>query len=134
MEAREHAIRAEAEARVAAHLGRDLIKRRLFRFLLEGARRHVKNRENLRFARTRAFGLVRRIIVAMGRRLVETGRLAAATDVFYLEIGELIAFARGTATTTDLAGLAAVRAAEFARHRAPPPRPASASGRPAPPT
>ena len=118
MEAREHAIRADAEAKVAAHLGRDLIKRRLFGFLLAGARRHVKNRENLRFARTRAFGLVRRIIVAMGRRLAEAARLDDATDVFYLEIGELIGFARGTATTTDLRGLAAVRKAEYARHRA----------------
>lgn len=118
MEAREHAIRADAEARVAAHLGRDLVKRRLFGFLLAGARRHVKNRENLRFARTRAFGLVRRIIVAMGHRLAEAARLDDATDVFYLEIGELIGFARGTATTTDLRGLAAVRKAEFARHRA----------------
>ncbi len=118
METREHAIRAAAEAEVAQQLGRDLVKRRLFRFLLEGARRHVKNRENLRFARTRAFGLVRRVVVAMGHRLHETGHLATPTDVFYVEINELIGFARGTATTTDLRGLVAVRQAEFARHRA----------------
>jgi pyruvate,water dikinase len=56
----------------------------------------------------------------MGRRLHETGLLDAATDVFYCEINELIAFARGTATTTDLRGLVAVRKAEFAGHRAAP--------------
>ncbi len=120
MDARERAIRAAAEEQVRAALGRDPIKRRLFRFLLAGARRHVKNRENLRFARTRAFGLVRRIVVAMGQRLVDAGRLDDRADVFHLEIGELIAFARGTTTTTDLRGLAAVRRAEYARHRAAP--------------
>jgi pyruvate,water dikinase len=125
MDTREHAIRAAAEARVDAALGRDPVKKRLVRFLLAGARRHVKNRENLRFARTRAFGLVRRVIVSMGRRLAESGRIDDAADVFHLEINELIGFARGTATTTDLRGLAAVRKAEFARHRvaaAPPER------------
>jgi rifampicin phosphotransferase len=123
METRERAIRAAAEARVLGVLGRDPVKRRLFRLLLEGARRHVKNRENLRFARTRAFGLVRRILVAAGRRLAEAGRLDEPADVFYLEIGELVGFARGTATTTDLRGLAAVRKAEYARHRAAAPPP-----------
>jgi len=119
MDARERVIRAAAEATVDAAVTNP-IKKRLFRFLLGNARRHVKNRENLRFARTRAFGLVRRLVVTMGKRLAETGRLDEASDVFYLEIGELIGFARGTATTTDLRGLAAVRKAEFARHRAAP--------------
>lgn len=118
MDAREHAIRAAAETTVTAAL--TPLQRPMFRFLLNNARRHVKNRENLRFARTRAFGLVRRIVVAMGKRLAETSRLDDAHDVFYLELGELIGFARGTATTTDLRGLAAVRKAEFARHRAAP--------------
>jgi pyruvate,water dikinase len=54
----------------------------------------------------------------MGHRLAESGHLDAPTDVFYVEINEIIAFARGTATTTDLRGLVAVRKAEFTRHRA----------------
>ncbi len=118
MDVREREIRAAAERTVEAQLGG--VRLRMYRFLLANARRHVKHRENLRFARTRAFGLVRRLVVAMGKRLAEAGRLDAAADVFYLELGELIGFARGTATTTDLRGLAAVRKAEFDRHRASP--------------
>ncbi len=118
MEAREKAIRADAEVRVRGALGPG--RRQLFDWLLARARMHVKNRENLRFARTRAFGLVRRLVVAMGERLAAAGRLAAASDVFYLEIGELVAFARGTATTTDLAGLVDVRKREYAGYRAEP--------------
>jgi rifampicin phosphotransferase len=117
MEAREGRIRREAEEKVRAAL-KSPVRRRMFEFLVAGARRHVKNRENLRFARTRAFGLVRRLVVQMGNRLVAAGQLDALGDVFYLEINELIAFARGTGTTTDLRGLARVRKAEFAAHRA----------------
>jgi rifampicin phosphotransferase len=118
METRERRIRAEAEARARAHLGRNPARRRSFDWLLGRARLHVKNRENLRFARTRAFGLVRRLVLAMGARLAEAGRLDRADDVFYLEIAELIAFSRGTGTTTDLRGLVEVRRREFAGHRA----------------
>ncbi len=118
MEAREKKIRADAEARARAALGP--ARRRLFAWLLARARMHVKNRENLRFARTRAFGLVRRLVVAMGQRLAAAGRLANPTDVFYLEIAELVSFARGTATTTDLAGLVAVRKREYDGYRAEP--------------
>ncbi len=123
LETRERKIRSDAEARAHAALRRRPDRRRLFDWLLGKARLHVKNRENLRFARTRAFGLIRRLVVAMGQRLAEAGRLDRADDVFYLEIGELIGYARGTATTTDLRGLAGVRRREFERHRAAAPLP-----------
>ncbi|HUH05616.1 MAG TPA: PEP/pyruvate-binding domain-containing protein [Kofleriaceae bacterium] len=117
MEVRERRIRDQAETAVRAKL-RNPARRKLFEWLLTRTRQHVKNRENLRFARTRAFGLVRRLAVAMGERLVAAGRLDAVHDVFYLEVGELVAFSRGTATTTDLRGLAAVRRREYAGYRA----------------
>ena len=114
---RESGIRAAAEKAANAGLEWRPDRRKLFDFLLAGARRHVKGRENLRFARTRAFGLVRRLVLAMGARLVEAGVLDMADDVFYVEIPELIAFARGTGTTTDLRGLAAVRKREYDGYR-----------------
>lgn len=118
LETREKGIRADAERTARKGLGWRPDRKRLFQFLLDGARRHVKGRENLRFARTRAFGLVRRIVLAMGDRLVEARTLDDRDDVFYLEVPELIAFARGTGTTTDLRGLAAVRKREYAGYRA----------------
>lgn len=118
LETREAALRIAAESKVAEALRRRPDRRRIFNWLVAGARRHIKHRENLRFARTRAFGLVRRLVVSMGDRLVEAGKLDRSEDVFYLEMNELVAFARGTATTTDLRGLAAVRRAEYDRLRA----------------
>ena len=52
-----------------------------------------------------------------GRRLEAIGRIDDARDVFYLEVGEILAFNDGTATTTDLRSLAAVRKKEFSTYK-----------------
>jgi phosphohistidine swiveling domain-containing protein len=62
------------------------------------------------------------IALELGRRLTALDCLGHARDVFYLEWDEMIAFVEGRATTTDLAGLVAVRRREFEQHaRAPEP-------------
>ena len=112
-------IREHAEARAFGSL-RSPWKRAAFRFVLKRARIGVRNRENMRFARTRIFGLVREVVRAMGRRLAEEGILEAADDVFYLGLDELWDYVKGTALTTDLRGLAALRRKEFDAYRAEP--------------
>ncbi len=73
------------------------------------ARARVRDRENLRFERTRVFGRVRSLFLEMGRRLAAAGLLAQPRDVFYLEVGEVLGLIDGTATTNNPAGLAALR-------------------------
>ena len=59
---REQEIRHNAEKIV-----KEKIKNPLFGFILKNARLRVKNRENLRFERTRLFGLVREIFLEFGK-------------------------------------------------------------------
>lgn len=80
--------------------------------LLGWAKRRVRDRENLRFERTRVFGRVRRIFLAMGERLTAAGLLDAPRDIFYLETGEVLGLADGTATTGDVKSLVALRKRE----------------------
>jgi pyruvate,water dikinase len=87
----------------------------IFRRVLRHARHRVRDRENLRFERTRLFGRVRRIFVEMGRRFYADGLLAAPRDIFYLTLDEALGFGDGTSATTDLRGLVALRRAEFER-------------------
>lgn len=118
-------LRTAAERRVREVLGGGLLRRALFRWILRNARARLRDRENLRFARTRVFGRVRRLFVEVGKRLHALGVLDAPRDVFYLEVDEVLGFVDGTATCVDLRGLATVREAEFARYRrmqAPPER------------
>jgi pyruvate,water dikinase len=113
----EQKLRGGAEARVAARLARKPVRRALFRWVLCNARARVRDRENLRFERTRVFGRCRAIFVELGKRLHALGRLDEARDIFYVETEEALGFCEGTATLTDLAAAARVRKAEFARYR-----------------
>ena len=110
--------RQQAEARVEQILSGHPLRRWLFNRVLRQARARVRDRENLRFERTRLFGRVRKIVVELGRRLHAIDALTSPADVFYLELPELLGYIDGTATTTNLKGLIAVRQAEFAGYAA----------------
>lgn len=116
MEEREQRIRRDAEARAfaAVRAKRGLLpKAWIFRRVLENARLGVKNRENLRFARTRIYGLLREMLRAVGEDFAEAGLLDHAGDVFYLTLDEVWDYVKGRAVTTNLRGLAALRREEF---------------------
>jgi rifampicin phosphotransferase len=113
-------VRAAAEATVRSRLGG--LRRRFFFSVLRQARTRIRDRENLRFERTRVFGAVRRIFLGIGARLAEAGRLDGPRDVLYLRVDEIFAHLDGTGVTADLRGLATLRRAEFAAYeRAPAP-------------
>jgi pyruvate,water dikinase len=111
-------LRSESRARVEAALRGHPLRRAIFSGVLKHARRRVRDRENLRLERTRLFGRVRRIFLEIGKRLEAVDRLDDSRDIFYLEVDEVLAFADGRATTTDLRGLVAVRKREFERYAA----------------
>ncbi|WP_416886688.1 PEP/pyruvate-binding domain-containing protein [Marinospirillum sp.] len=88
----------------------------IYAWVLRHARARVRDRENLRFERTRVFGRVRRIFVELGRRFYAEGHLQHPRDIFYLEVDEVLGFVQGTATTWNLKGLVALRQAEYAAY------------------
>ncbi|MEO7599030.1 MAG: PEP/pyruvate-binding domain-containing protein [Opitutus sp.] len=116
----ESKLRAEAELRVADRLANQAVRRWVFGWVLKHARVRVRDRENLRFERTRLFGRVRRICVALGQQLHSSGTLADPRDVFYLTTDELLGFIEGTTVTKDFRSLTALRQREFAEYRGKP--------------
>ena len=116
LERREQEKRARAEATARQRLGFGP-RRWHYWWVLKQARKHVKNRENMRFARTRTYGLLREILNRIGRIYEERGVLDHWHDVYWLQLDEVLGFIDGTATCTDLRGLAAVRKVEFQRFR-----------------
>lgn len=93
------------------------LKRWVFSFVLEQAKERIKQRENLRFLRTRVFGRVRRIFVEVGQRLQTAGLLNDARDIFYLEVEEVLACIEGTSTCMNLAAMVLLRKPEFAQYK-----------------
>jgi pyruvate,water dikinase len=106
-----------AEERVGGALRWHPIRRLLFRSILENTRARVRDRENLRYERTRLFGHARRIFVELGRRFREMDLLDDPRDMFYLEVQEILGYIEGTATCSDFRKLAELRRAEFDRYR-----------------
>jgi pyruvate,water dikinase len=102
-----------AHQRVSEALRGHPFRRVAFAWIVKQARARVRDRENLRFERTRVFGHVRRIFREMGDRFSALGLLEEPWDICYLEVEEVLGFVSGTATTTDLRGLVRVRKAEY---------------------
>jgi pyruvate,water dikinase len=81
--------------------------------LLKWTMRRVRDRENLRYERTRIFGRARRLFLAIGRRLHSLGLLDDPRDVFLLTVDEVLGSIEGFGTSADLMGLADVRRREM---------------------
>ncbi|KAG0309107.1 hypothetical protein BGZ98_005219 [Dissophora globulifera] len=111
LDQREQQIRSAAEALVHQKLkGTQLL---MFMWLLRNTRRVVKHRENLRFARSKVFGVMRRIFRGMGHQLVQLGALEEERDVFFLTTEELLSYVDGRAVSRDLKALTALRKTEY---------------------
>jgi pyruvate,water dikinase len=94
-------------------------KRMTARWLLQWAKARVRDRENLRFERTRLFGRVRRIFLAMGARLTEAGVLAHPRDVFCLTVEELLgAVERADGAGSGVADIRSLAARRLAENKA----------------
>lgn len=115
MEARTHQAETNAQAvglRMRALFAGRPLKRRIAAGLTGWAKTRVRDRENLRFERTRLFGRVRRIVRASGRRLTEAGVLGAEEDIFLLTVEEWLGSVEGGVPDRGLKALVEVRRAE----------------------
>jgi phosphohistidine swiveling domain-containing protein len=83
-------LRLRAEAACNAALRGKPVKRWLLRSTLNRARDLVSARENLRFERTRGFGMVRRMFSALGERWAADGLIPLARDIFHLDLSEIL--------------------------------------------
>jgi phosphohistidine swiveling domain-containing protein len=108
-------VRAEAEKRLAQL---KFWQRPLFGWVLDEARRHVRDRENMRFQRARVFGVLRRLFNALGGQWAQAGLIERPSDIYYLTVSDIWDFVEGTATVQNLSGLVALRRAEQVGHAA----------------
>jgi pyruvate,water dikinase len=87
----EENLRSIAEEKLNKILIRKPLKRFWFNYILKKARDLVSNRENLRYERTRGFGMVRKMFTALGQELYKKGNIKKPRDVFYMELDEVLA-------------------------------------------
>ena len=111
--ARQRTIVAERDARTEETARSfDPLRRKLFRVLLGWAQRFGPYREQALFYMGAGWPTLRRLALESGRRLVESGSLLAAEDIFFLETPEI-----GAAITARATGQARPDLARLARER-----------------
>jgi phosphohistidine swiveling domain-containing protein len=88
-------------------------KKLLFNWVLKHARAAVKNRENLRFLRSKSFGISRRIFRAMAYHLHQLDVVETENDTFYLTYREIFDFIDGKSEFLNLKDVAKIRREEF---------------------
>jgi len=108
--------RANAEAKVNECLSGSPVRRFIFSATLKLARARVRDRENLRFERTRVYGRVRAIFVEIGHRLRELDVFNDADDIFFLSVDEITGIVRGTGISSRVSALVDCRRQEFAEY------------------
>ncbi|XP_065909543.1 rifampicin phosphotransferase-like isoform X2 [Dysidea avara] len=115
MEKRESEIRKEAENVIQSTLR--IHKRIFYNWVLFHARKGVKHRENLRFARTKIWGVIRNLFRGVGLNLYKLGIIKEKEDVFYLTVDELYAHVEGRSVTNNLAGIVELRKSEWTSYK-----------------
>lgn len=109
----EEELRKNAEQELNKALRNNIFKKWSLKRTLRNARELVSSRENLRYERTRAFGIVREIFSHMGKKFYAEGIIEQSRDIFYLTKDEIFAFIEGTAVTQNVKALIALRKKEF---------------------
>ncbi|UDQ98810.1 PEP/pyruvate-binding domain-containing protein [Lentisphaerota bacterium WC36G] len=111
MKNKEIKIRRRAEKTAFSKMS--FLKRSIFKYFVKSSRKGVRNRENMRFARTRIYGKVRETMNSIGNIFEKEGILDNCQHIYYLTVDEVWDFVRGTAVCTNLNGLVKLRKEEF---------------------
>jgi len=82
----------------------------------------VRDRENLRFERTRVFGRARRILRAIAKQFYANGLIDDVEDIFFLTVQDILGAIEGFALALDLKSIITLRKAEFERDKMVPER------------
>lgn len=110
-ERREKEIRHNAEALLEKNISG--IKKVIYKWSLNHARKAVMNRENTRFCRTRIYGVVRSMFYAIGEDFTKSNIIDKKEDIFYLTLHELRGAFEGTNSIQNLRAVIEVRRKEY---------------------
>ena len=88
------------------------IQRHLSKWIVGWAKARVRDRENLRFERTRIFGHARRVFLGIGREFSARGLLAEPRDVFHLTTHEVLGAIEGFSLSPNLKAIVTQRQSE----------------------
>lgn len=93
--------------------GRNWVKKTIFNLMMNQAKNRVRDRENLRFERTRLFAKIRTIFLSYGNYLYRNNLLSSPRDIFYFTKEELFRMSDGTSPDQQFQAIADKRKKEW---------------------
>ena len=115
MEKREGEIKSQAENKINSKL--NFWQKPVYYYVLKHTRIAVRNRENLRFLRTKIFGITRHLMRGIGHNFHQLKILNDPAHVFYLKIDEIRSIVEGRSLGDNYAKLAHERFDLFNHYR-----------------
>ena len=114
-ESAEHSKRniSEEQKKIYENLKISPLKKFILKKTVSYAKKFIRLRENLRYERTKVFGMVRKIMKKMGVYLKEENIIVHERDVFYLTIDEIFGLIDGALIDTDLKKLIDLRKEKY---------------------
>lgn len=114
----EHAKRniLEEQKKIYDSLKINPIKKYILKKSVFYAKKFIRLRENLRYERTKVFGMVRKIMKKMGEHLKESCLIDNERDVFYLTVDEIFGLVDGSIIDIDLKNLINLRKEEYRKY------------------
>jgi pyruvate,water dikinase len=92
-------------------------KKIFFDWVLNNTKGNIRNRENMRFKRSKIFDIQRRIANSLGNHFYKQKVLDDPKDIYYLDINEIFDYIKGTAITANLRKYVEIRKSEFEEYR-----------------
>jgi len=104
---------SEEQKKIYENLRISPLKKFILKKTISYAKKFIRLRENLRYERTKVFGMVRKIMKKMGVYLKEENIIVHERDVFYLTIDEIFGLIDGALIDTDLKKLIDLRKEKY---------------------
>ena len=109
----DESIRHQAERTLETLVNDKPIRKFWINLIVRKTRELISARENLRYERSRAFGIVRELFASIGRNWSSAQILDHEDDIFYLTREEIIAYRDGRSVDQNLKKLVVLRKIEF---------------------
>ncbi len=106
----------EEQKKIYSSLKINPLKKYILKKSVFYAKKFIRLRENLRYERTKVFGMVRKIMKKMGEHLKESCLIDNERDVFYLTVDEIFGLVDGSIIDIDLKDLIKLRKEEYRKY------------------
>ena len=108
-------LRKDAEQELQIGLKSKWVRRVIYHRVLRATRNLVSERENLRFERTRGFGVVRQIFITLGQKFASEETIDQPRDIFYLELNEVFDLIKNEELSSRIKETISLRKTEYER-------------------